>query len=137
MRASFFMQQAIQPSPPYPSCLSFLTPPSFGQLPYMANATQRRSVTHFILLLQFGELLCNKLFNFLPYNCIVKHPVRLRDTAGRRFKSLLSRYWALPDNDIKNGAVKLLRGIKWDRGYAKSRLCLCRVTYLLIGTGLK
>jgi len=21
----------------------------------------------------------------------------------------------LPDNDIKNGAVKLLRGIKWDR----------------------
>ena len=62
-----------------------LTPPSFGHLPYMANAIQRRSVTHFILLLQFGELLCNKLFNFLPYNCIVKHPVRLRDTAGRRF----------------------------------------------------
>ena len=44
MRASFFMQQAIQPSPPYPTCLSFLTPPSFGHLPYMANATQRRRV---------------------------------------------------------------------------------------------
>ena len=102
MRASFLCNKLFNLLLPYPSCLSFLTPPSFGHLPYMANATQRRSVTHFILLLQFGELLCNKLFNCLPYNCIVKHPVRLRDTAGRRFKSLLSRYWALPDNDIRS-----------------------------------
>ena len=29
-----------------PTCLSFLTPPSFGHLPYMANATPRKATGH-------------------------------------------------------------------------------------------
>ena len=39
---------------PYPSCLSFLTPPSFGHLPYMANATQRRSVEFYTIFNLFS-----------------------------------------------------------------------------------
>ena len=37
-----------------PTCLSFLTPPSFGHLPYMANATQRRSVEFYTIFNLFS-----------------------------------------------------------------------------------